>query len=158
MTAHAGAVCNSWYDYLTDFEGQQEDVACSHSLRISIFRVLRILHNIKHRYPDVPLLLGGISQGGCVALEAAATDPCDAVFTIVSHRISSRRHRRIACPCSCLVAMDDSVFPSSWARDCLPENCQVVEVHGDHWQENSAMVPFIENQIRSAMTRRQNAA
>jgi predicted esterase len=107
--------CPTWYDYFTDYNGTREDEADTRSVRDSRAALLRLLWREKAK--GVPVVMGGLSQGGCMALDVAAhSGDLLAVITCVSHRLHSSRIRPLACPWWALSAENDDIFPSSWSK------------------------------------------
>lgn len=151
-TTTGGYHQRSWFDYLTDKEGKAEDAVDASTVRSARGEVQRLLWR-EHAAapPGVPVILGGLSQGGCLALDVATRDcALAAVVTAVSHRLYISRTRPLLCPWYCLAASDDDVFPSSWAAP-LPEDNAIVTVEegADHYLSGGELVPFVARAVQS---------
>lgn len=137
ITAYGGEECNAWFDYVSDHGGAREDVIGLRSLRNERFRLLDLIANERKKYSggnDVPVLLGGLSQGGCFALDLATRiNDLIGVVTCVSHRLFISKSRPLLCPWYALTAEHDDVFPSSWASPS-PEETELHQVVvADHY-------------------------
>lgn len=124
----------AWYAYLTDWEGEKEDEVDMVSLRASRARISGLLSDELRRVGRGRVLLGGLSQGGCMALDVATRQPhlCG-VCTLVSHRMHASRHRPLACPWVALTAEDDDVFPARWAERAMAGVSERWRVDDDHY-------------------------
>ena len=142
ITAHAGAVTTAWYDYLTDTEGRREDLVELSSLREARTALRDVVRREAARLGDKGrVVLAGLSQGGCAALDVAAREAVGAVLTVVSHRIYATR-RPLLAPWHCVCAAEDSVVPlHGWAapRDAASR----LVVPGDHWIDAELWVPWL---------------
>ena len=76
ITCYGGEVSNAWYDYLTDYCTQEEEIAEAdvREQRSRLHRIMddevELLGGISRR-----LFVAGYSQGGCMALDVALTYP-----------------------------------------------------------------------------------
>ncbi len=127
VTAYGGEESPSWYDYLTDREGDDEDVAEMCSVKAEKARIQRLLWREVRR--GVPLVVGGLSQGGCLALDIATTSAprLKAVITCAAHRLFHSRMKPLAAPWYALSAERDETFPASWAAP-RPDEARLHEV------------------------------
>lgn len=149
ISAHGGPhaeAAPSWFDYLTDHGGAQEDEIRLCTLR---YRRLLLVCSIQAELracdmkPEASLVLAGISQGGCMALDLAAHMKCLAVFTFVAHPLYASPFRGQTCKWFALSAERDSVFDPRWCNE-LHEAATVHAIcKGDHWISNSACERFV---------------
>lgn len=141
ITAYGGQVMHSWFDYFTDFEGEKEDAVCLKTLREHRVTIQRLVWSEKSR--GAPLvILAGLSQGGCMAVDVACREPAvDAVMTCVAHRLYCCRHRALLCPWYALVAANDEVFPQQW-RCTLGATSVTVAEDSDHFLPDGEMSTF----------------
>merc|ERR1719281_237942 len=80
ITAWNGRAKRAWYDYLTDHEGEAEDVPAPETLADAVARVHALIRRELQALGDGRrLFVGGNSQGVATALHAVATLPEDAV-------------------------------------------------------------------------------
>ena len=117
ISAYEGLRMPSWYDYLTDYDGEKEDALNMRSLQTTRAMLQRLVW--KELKSNVPVVLGGESQGGCVALDFAARKGGEAlagVVTCVAHRLFVSSLQPLACPWFALTARSDAIFPKQWAR------------------------------------------
>lgn len=160
VSAYGKTEHHSWFDYLTDNDGTAEDAVDTGTVRISRVRVQKILWRELKECPVV--FLGGMSQGGCLALDIATRDAgVAAVITAVSHRLHCSRARRVLCPWHALSAELDDVFPLSWASPDLesPENTgpklrHTVVKGADHYLSSGELEPFVTSAVLSALAER----
>jgi len=73
ITCYEGEEMHSWYDYLTDFDGEKEDDLVAEDLEQQTERLHAILDAEAALLGGGKLFLGGGSQGCCVALHAGLT-------------------------------------------------------------------------------------
>mmetsp|Transcript_3862 Transcript_3862/g.14358 ORF Transcript_3862/g.14358 Transcript_3862/m.14358 type:complete len:852 (+) Transcript_3862:72-2627(+) len=73
ISAYDGDRIRSWYDYLTDREGEEEDDSDKATLDESTRRIHALLEQEVAKVGASRVFLGGASQGCCVALHVAAT-------------------------------------------------------------------------------------
>jgi predicted esterase len=146
ITAHGGEVSASWYDYLTDRDGLREDVAELSSLRETRVSLRRLVQKEAHRLGDKGrVVLAGLSQGGCVALDLATREPVGAVLTVVAHRLCVSR-RPLLADWHCICAADDKVMPlMAWAAPRGEVSRHVVP--GDHFIDSEIWVPWLERRL-----------
>jgi len=144
-----GDECASWFGDLTDYQGASEDAIDVFSLRVQRESLRQILH------AEVSLLegrsshvyLGGLSQGGTMALDAATYMQVGGVVTLLSPRSSASLSRPLSCPWLALMSQDDEVFPLSWARNLLVGACSVTIVPGTHWLEDDEERSFLRSSL-----------
>ena len=159
ITAHGGAASRSWYDYLTDRGGSAEDDVDGASLTSVRALLEELLRREARRLGGGRLglsrvVVGGMSQGGCMALEVAARLPVAAVVTVVAHRHRGRcaaapsPPRPLRCPWHALTAVDDDVFPASWAHETLRAAAVWVQAPGGHYLEAGPDVEFLATTLR----------
>jgi len=94
ITACQGDEHHSWYDYLTDREGEAEDDLDLPSLEEATQRIHALLDEEAAKVGPGRLFLGGTSQGCCVALHAAASyagPPLGGVLATQGHLLSHSR-------------------------------------------------------------------
>jgi alpha/beta superfamily hydrolase len=154
VTAYGGDENRSWFDYLTDREGEGEDAVDTASVRAARSTIQRLVWR-EHAAapPNVPIMLGGLSQGGCLALDVASRDASlAAVVTGVAHRLHLSLTRPLLCPWYALIASDDDVFPFCWAAPA-PQDCAHVTVAegADHYLSKGELAPFVVQAVRSVM-------
>lgn len=117
ITAYKGEENNAWFNYITDHDGNQEDVIELASLTIQRANLMTLLAQERRKNPRAKFLIGGLSQGGCMALDLATkVDWLDGVVTCVAHRLYTSLSRPLLCPWYALTAENDECFPSSWAN------------------------------------------
>merc|ERR1712061_979440 len=71
ITCQGGEEIHSWYDYLTDFEGEQEDELPEEDLEEVVRRIHQLLDAETALVGGKNVFIGGASQGCAVALHAA---------------------------------------------------------------------------------------
>ncbi len=148
ISAYSGEESPAWYDYFTDHGGAQEDNPGGRSLREMRAALLRIVWREKRK--GVPVVLGGLSQGGCIALDVATrTDVLKAVVTCVAHRLFASRARVLLCPWWALSAEVDETFPASWAYPA-PGEAAVHEIalRSDHYLSGGEGPAFLSRALR----------
>jgi predicted esterase len=115
ITAYNQSKCPAWYDYLTDYGGEKEDSAETLSVRSMRSALLQLIW--KEAAGGVPMVIGGLSQGGCMALDLATRSASlMAVISCVSHRLHLSLPRELLCPWWALTAEQDEIFPAVWAQ------------------------------------------
>jgi pimeloyl-ACP methyl ester carboxylesterase len=154
VTAYGGDENRSWFDYLNDREGEAENAVDTQSVRRARSGIQRIVWR-EHATapPNVPIILGGLSQGGCLALDVASRDASlAAVVTCVAHRLYVSCARPLLCPWYALIASDDDVFPSSWAAPAPQDHAHVTVAEGaDHYLSKGELAPFVMKSVRSIL-------
>lgn len=149
ITAHAGAPTPSWYDYLTDTQGGSEDYVDLASLRVRRVELQALLRSeaelLDNDYGR--LYLGGLSQGGTMALDLAAQLALGGVVTLAAPRLSVSLRRPLRCPWEGLFARDDAVFPSTWA---LPLQAEAVATwcEGGHDLDSVDTVAYLATTLQ----------
>lgn len=151
ISAHGGEVSTAWFDYLTDHNGAQEDTIDIFSLRKHRAEVFRLVSTEAALVPGgmSSMVLGGMSQGGSLALHLATTVTCKAVVTLVSCRLSHSKTKPLECPWHALLASGDDVFPDSWARPLMAGVTSTEVVEDSHYLEKTEVVPFLEKTLRA---------
>lgn len=137
--------CPSWFDYLSDHGGAREDTVDVFSLRVTREALRRVLH------AEVTLLggdsqrvfLGGLSQGGIMALDLATHVKIGGVATMLAPRCSLSLPRPLAAPWLALMTTEDEVFPLSWARSLLAGVTELKLVPGNHWLDEQQELQFV---------------
>jgi len=121
ITAHGGQATPSWYDYLTDSAGAGEDLVDLAGLRVRRVELAALLRAEAALLGDdySRLYVGGLSQGGTLALDAATRLQLGGVVTVVAPRLSVSLRQALQAPWHGLFARHDSVFPVGWARPLL---------------------------------------
>ena len=158
ITAYGGEKSNAWFDYVSDRGGAQEDVIDHHSLRNERVRLLNLVAHEKKKYGDeVPILLGGLSQGGCMALDIATRiNDLAGVVTCVSHRLFVSKSRPLLCPWYALTAEHDDVFPSSWSSP-EPEETEIHQiVNANHFLLGGEGPEFVGRVIEKILHKKQD--
>jgi len=148
ITAHGGEMAHSWFDYISDHNGTREDVISLRTLRNQRFTLMNLIASEKQRYRDAPLLIGGLSQGGCMALDLATRlNNLVGVVTCVAHRLFISKSRPLLAPWYALTADQDEVFPKSWAAPSSRETALHTVVQSDHYLLGGEGPVFVSNVI-----------
>jgi predicted esterase len=150
----SGAECRSWFDYLTDREGEAEDAVDVFSVRAQREALRRLLH------AEVALLggrcdrvfFGGLSQGGCMALDLACHMPFGGVVTLVAPRLSTSLARPLLCPWHALMGSEDELFPPSWTGPLLAGATSVTVIEENHWLPREAELNFLRSSLEKFET------
>jgi predicted esterase len=141
VTAYGGIEHRSWFDYLTNREGEAEDAVDTQTVRTARGVIQQLVWRECAAAP-VPIILGGLSQGGCLALDVACRDASlAAVVTGVAHRLHLSLARPLLCPWYALIASDD-VVPMSWAYPASQDGAHVT-VSDSADLSNGELAPFI---------------
>ena len=138
ISSYSGERLHSWFDYLTDTGGMQEDTIDIFGLR-SMKTALQdlVVQETTLLPPGKHVCLGGLSQGGCMALHVAAHMELMAVVTIVACRLSQSCTRALKCPWHAVVAANDDVFPLSWAQPLLAGATTIIKINDSHYLEQT---------------------
>jgi len=135
----------SWFDYLTDRQGSAEDTVDVFSVRQQR-EALRAVLNAEARLLDgraSRVFLGGLSQGGCMALDLATHVDVGGVLTMVAPRLSTSLAKRLRAPWHALVADRDEVFPPSWSQPLLAGAASVYHLADNHWISEEEQLRFL---------------
>lgn len=153
ITAHGGKRCRAWYDYVTKYDHDQQDLAGEASLRLTTARLGALLCRLRAKFQGVPFCAAGVSQGGCVAIELAARGLVSAAFSMVAHPVTAggRRvlHRLKASGAEWhgLLASGDSVIALEWALPLHDTATSVAVVEGDHWLSDIALGSWLAERL-----------
>jgi len=149
ITAHGGAAAYSWYDYLTDHEGAKEDTVDIFGLRKTKLELQRLVAAENALLPAGTLVtLGGLSQGGTLALHMATYLEAKAVITVVACRLSQSLVRPLKCPWHAVLAREDDVYSPSWARPLMIGATSTQTVDDNHYLENTELAPLLYSILR----------
>lgn len=145
ITAHSGEISTSWFNYLSDMAGLQEDTIDIFSLRCRKVDLQRLVAEEASLLAGglANVVLGGLSQGGNMALHLATQLRCRAVVTVVSCRLSCSLSKPLQCPWHALLASRDEIFPSSWAAPLMSGATATTSVDDDHWLQSTDIVGFL---------------
>jgi len=159
ITAHGGVRSFSWFDYLTDQEGLREDTIDIFGLRRMKVELQNLASSEKGLLPEGHrVVVGGLSQGGTMALHLAASSEFQAVVTAVACRLSCSTTRPLKCPWHALIASADDVFPSSWSSALMKGVSTVRTVVDNHYLEQTDMTAFFQEILLRLQTEKsQNA-
>ena len=142
ITAHEGVESFAWFDYLTDHGGVQEDTVDIFGVRRMKVELQRLMAAENALLPiNTLVVLGGLSQGGTMALHMAAHSEIKAVVTAVACRLSHSMARPLKCPWHALIASEDDVFPSSWSQVLMEGASTVQTVDDSHYLEKTDITP-----------------
>lgn len=151
ITAYGGERVASWFDYLTDTGGQQEDSLDFFSLRAMKSRLQDLcLKESQLLPPGRRVCMGGLSQGGCMALHVASHVDLLAVLTIVACRLSQSLPRALRCPWHAVFAKQDEVFPLSWAQPLLAGCTTLKKIEDTHYLEHNDVAELLVGLLREA--------
>lgn len=155
ITAHERAITPSWYDYLTDTNGAAEDLIDLASLRVArvqlealISAEVRLLSGAAQKGDDYGcLFIGGLSQGGTMALDLAARLPVAGVLTLAAPRLTVSMRQPLLCPWHGLFARNDAIFPASWTK---PLRSEAIETwcEGGHDLEGADTVTYLATALQ----------
>ena len=146
-----GSRAPSWQDYLSDSGGAREDGVDPGAAAATRARLRALLRREARRVAGglTRVVIGGLSQGGCVALDLCAFVQPAAVVTLVAHRPKLSAARPLKCSWHALTAEDDDVFPASWAHASLPEAATWERVPGGHFLERGQEASFLRRTLRN---------
>ena len=139
---------NSWFHYLTDYEGLKEDIVDTQSLARSRHAIRRLLWQIRELIPRV--CIAGVSQGGSLALDVATVETVEAVVTVGSIPIYPSRYKQLKAPWFALHASHDEIFPSSWCLAFYDRAHMLREVkttHGELFHSTALFVADILSNV-----------
>ena len=147
MTFENNSLHRSWFDYTTNYNGEQEDKIKINTLIYQRLRIIHFIKNISKKYncDYNNILLGGISQGGCIALDVSCYIKVRCVFTLVSHRLYTSKKRKLKHPWYSLIANNDTVFLKNWIINDIFFTKKIVEVDDDHDLSNTDTDKFIND-------------
>jgi pimeloyl-ACP methyl ester carboxylesterase len=149
ITAHEGQETISWYNYLSDTGGESEDTVDIFSLRSVRMALQKLVSAETALLPDKKgLVLGGLSQGGTMALHMATFVQCQACVTAVACRLSNSVYRSLKCPWHALVASRDDVFPWTWSQKLMKGSASVQVVDDTHYLECTEVGDFFLEILR----------
>ena len=138
ITAHGGMMANSWFDYLTDHDGAKEDTVDIFGLRKIKSELQKLVEAENSLLPTGTLsTLGGLSQGGTLALHLATHLNVKAVVTLVACRLSQSMVRPLKCAWHAVVAERDEVYRSSWAKSLMTGVSTLRTVDDNHFLEKT---------------------
>jgi len=144
ITAHGGTDSFAWFDYLTDHGGLQEDTVDIFGLRKMKVELQRLVTAENSLLPVGSLVaIGGLSQGGSMALHIATHSDVKAVITVVACRLSHSMARPLKCPWNAVIASDDDVFSPSWAAALMKGVTTVQTIKDSHYLENTNIAPVL---------------
>ena len=144
ITAHGGTTSYSWYDYLTDHDGAKEDTVDIFGLRKMKIELQKLIATENALLPAGTLsTLGGLSQGGTLALHMATHLEARAVVTIVACRLSQSMVRPLKCPWHAILARDDEVYHWSWAKSLMTGVSTTKTVDDNHYLEKTEIPPLL---------------
>jgi predicted esterase len=147
ITAHGGHPACSWFDYLSDHEGAQEDTVDFFSLRLRKAELQKLVAAEAALLAEgglARLVLGGLSQGGQMALHLASQLRCRAVVTAVSCRLSASLSKPLLCPWHALVASRDETFPPTWTKPLMAGATTTKVVDDDHWLDQTDLAASLQ--------------
>ena len=162
ITAHEGNSTPSWYDYLTDTDGASEDYIDFASLRVrrvELEALLRaeaeLLKNAQKQADYSRLFVGGLSQGGTMALDLATHIALGGVVTLAAPRLSASLRRPLLCTWNGLFATNDTIFPSSWAAPLYTE-ATATWCDAEHDLEGVDTVTYVATTLQKFQTPRKD--
>jgi predicted esterase len=143
-----GAECRSWFNYLTDREGREEDVVEISSVKIQREALRQLLHSeaalLGGRCDRV--FFGGLSQGGCMALDLACHMTFGGVVTLVAPRLGPVS-LPLLCPWHALMGSEDEIFPPAWTKPLLAGATTVTVIKEKHWLPREAEIVFLRSAL-----------
>lgn len=151
ITAYEGEELSSWFDYLTDTGGLQEDSIdffCLRSMKSSLQDLAVKEGQLLPAGRRVAI--GGLSQGGCMALHVATHVDLQAVLTIVACRLSQSLARPLRCPWHAVFATKDEVFPLSWAQPLLAGCTTLRKIEDSHYLEQTDFTELLSRLLQAA--------
>ena len=135
--AAGGSFETSWFKYLNEFDGEKEDEICPYALSNSI----EALATTISQYTSNPVVLLGLSEGGCmalcVALQHEIGTQLKGVITVVSHKPSFIKRSATHIKWFALTANLDTVYPLIWTSRCYNEAISWHTVNDDHYLSQS---------------------
>ena len=153
ITAHGGAHCSAWYDYVTEYQHDRQDLADEASLRLTTARLGALICRLRVEFPGALVCAAGVSQGGCVAVELAARGLVSAAFSMVAHPITAggrgvlNRMKTSKAQWHGLLASGDSVIALDWALPLHDTAASVAIVEGDHWQSDRVLGAWLAERL-----------
>lgn len=142
----------SWLTYEKEYYGKREDKISETALDDM---TMALWKEIDELGIDTPIVLLGLSQGGCMALNMACARPVAAVITIVSHLLSVDKNRELLCPWYTLTAGDDAIYSKPWATRYNSRARHWIELKGcNHYlmDAKGADVNFVRNAISDVLS------
>lgn len=144
ITAHGGATSYSWYNYLTDHDGSKEDTVDIFGLRKIKTELQNLVAAENALLPAGTLaVLGGLSQGGTLAVHLATHLEAKAIVTVVACRLSQSMVRPLKCPWHAILARNDEVYEWSWARMLMIGVTTTKTVEDNHYLEKTEIGPLL---------------
>jgi hypothetical protein len=144
ITAYHGERMHSWFDYLTDNGGAQEDTIDIFGLRGTKASLQElVVREASLLPPGQKVCLGGLSQGGCMALHLATFVELRAVVTLVACRLSVSCARPLRCPWHACVALHDEVFPAAWSEALMVGADSIRKIQDSHYLEQTEVAETI---------------
>ena len=147
ITQDNNTLHHAWFDYTTDYDGKTEDKININTLIIQRIRIINLIKKIikTHNGNYNNVLLGGISQGGCMAIDISCFIKVRCVFTFVSHMLYLSKKRKLKHPWYSLIAKNDNTFRKEWTFNDTLITKQIIEVNDDHFLANTNTDEFIYN-------------
>ena len=132
----------SWFTYVQEFGGAQEDRICLQDLEASLQALEFVLPKALGRcapHLDISQVsCVGLSEGGCMALELARRIPFKSVVTLASYRRSDFEGERLLSSWRALVAVEDAVYHRSWTERSLAHAQVRRDAPDEHYLHNSS--------------------
>jgi len=139
----------SWLNYLQEFDGVKEDII---DIQCLIKQRLRIIYYIKrlmkkYNCSNNNIILCGMSQGGCLALDIANYFKVKCVITIVSYRMTISCKKKLLSKWIAINAVNDSIFKPEWCFNSYNSAHKIINVIDDHYLENNDIDTIFYNVV-----------
>jgi len=139
----------SWLNYLQEFDGDKEDIIDIQCLIKQRLRIIYYIKRIMKKYncSKNNIILCGISQGGCLALDIANYFKLKCVITIVSYRMTISCKKKLLSKWIAINAINDSIFKPEWCINSYKSANKIINVIDDHYLENTDIDTLFYNVI-----------
>lgn len=141
---------NSWFNYLTNYKGVQEDIIDNKSLISQRNRIIKLINKYKKsNYNNI--ILSGMSQGGCLAIDIANYIKCNSIFTVVAHRMKISQKKKIKNKWYSIISKNDNIFRKSWTYRSNRICTYIDEINSDHYLSNIDITNNIKNLFKKIL-------
>jgi len=125
----------SWFNYIKEYDGLKEDIIDIQSLIKSRIRLIYYIKKMikKYNVNKSNIIIYGISQGGCMALDLCNYLKFKKVITVVSYRMTISCKKKILCKWIAINAKYDDIYNYNWCKDSYKQAEKIINIHDDHY-------------------------